>query len=732
MAAADIKVQDHFDPDDPEKRGAKPVSGEAEGDFTELDDELMAIAKAARTSSNVSETSTRHNRWQRSLRSYRNQHALDSKYDSKAYWARSKLHVPKTRTAVRNNMTATAQAMFGTSDAIKVSAENDGDDLQRARGETLDYLLKYRLDRSNPRAGIPFFLVAMGARQDAEITGLCCSKQFWEYEERPVSNTSDQEPGLDDEEAGPDVLTMDGEELEQPEKGLVLRDRPYSELIPLENVIIDSSADWLDPAQSASFLILDYPLNIDDAKAMMKPGRQRKGGGQWHEIPQIITRSTGVGTIDFNKEGVRRAREGGVDRLSSAAQVTGHDRDIIWVQENFIRHEGEDYHFWSYGSNFLTDPRPVEESYPAMKGYRPIVIGYGAIETHNIFPMSPVESWRPLQMELNDIRNLRLDANKQNIAPIAKVRAGRNVDLKALRNRGPDATILMQDVDDVKFEHPGGASRGSYEESMIISTEFDELAGVFSGSSVQNNRKLNETVGGMRLLVSSADAQTEFDLRVFIETWAEPALRQIMMLIQYYETDEKVLALAGKKSGVWKKYGYDPLLDDLSDAEVTTRVSVGIGSSDPNQRMGKLASAIEMSAKVLSHPEAEQKVTPKFDQILQEIFSIAGYRDAARFFEFEEEAPGEPEQPDPAMMQFAEEMKLEREKLEASQREVETKAEADIQGEQIRAKTDIQEQRMEDESALKIARLKGLSESLNKMMDRKTAAKAQRGGKGGN
>ncbi len=723
MAAADIKVQDHFDPDDPEKRGVKKDTEEAADDFSALDDDLMAIAKAARTSANVSETSTRHNKWQRSLRSYRNQHPTDSKYTTKAYWARSKLHVPKTRVAVRNNMTATAQALFATTDAISVSAENDSDDLQRARGETLDYLLNYRLDRSNPRSGIPFFLISMGARQDAEITGLCCSKQFWEYEEHKDRSLPEQDAGLDDE--------MEGEEVALPKKGRVLRDRPYSELIPLENVIIDSAADWLDPAQSASFLILDYPLNIDDVKAMMKPGRQYKGGGQWHEIPQIINRSSAVGSIDQNKEGVRRAREGGTERLSSASQVTGHDRDIVWVQENFIRLEGEDYHFWSYGSHFLTDPRPVEESYPAMKGYRPIVIGYGALEAHNIFPMSPVESWRPLQMEINDIRNLRLDTVKQNIAPIAKVRAGRNVDLKALRNRGPDATILMQDVEDVVFDRPGDASRGSFEESMHASTEFDELAGVFSGSSVQNNRKLNETVGGMRLLSGSADAQTEFDLRVFIETWVEPALRQIVMLVQYYETDEKVLALAGKKSGAWKSYGYDPLEDDLSDAEVTTRVNVGIGSADPSQRMGKLASAIEMATKVLSHPDAEQKVTPKFDEILQEIFGIAGYRDAGRFFEFADEVEEDQEQPDPEMMQFAEEMKLEREKLKASLQETQIKAKADIQGHEINAKADLQEQRMEDESALKIARLKGMSEMLNKIMDRKTAAAAQRGGKGG-
>lgn len=716
MAAADFKTQEHFDPDDPEKRGAGAIAEGAGADPDSLEADLMAIAKAARTSSNVSETSTRHAKWQRSHRSYRNQHPEDSKYNSKAYWARSKLHVPKTRVAVRNNMTATAQALFATSDAISVSAENDADDLQRARGQTLDYLLNYRLDRTNPRAGIPFFLVAMGARQDCEITGLCCSKQYWQYEER-----IDPEP--DD---GADVLTMGGGEYDAAEKKpLVLRDRPFSELWPLENVIIDAAADWLDPAQSASFLILDTPMNIGDAKAMMQPGRQYKGGGQWHEIPQIINRSNAVGSVDQNKEGVRRAREGGVDRLSNYNQVTGHERDIIWVQENFIRYEGQDYHFWSYGSHFLTDPQTVEKAYPAFRGYRPVVIGYGAIEAHNIFPMAPVESWRPLQMEINDIRNLRLDTNKQNIAPIAKVKIGSNVDLQALRNRGPDATILMRDMKDVEFDRPGDASRGSYEDAMLVNNEFDELSGVFSNSSVQANRKLNETVGGMKLMSAGADAQTEFDLRVFVETWAEPMLRQIVMLEQYYETDEKVLALAGQKSGAWKKYGYDPLEDDLMDAEVSTRVNVGIGAANPGQRLAKLGNSIEMSVKVLSHPDAAQKVKPKFDQILAEIWGIAGYRDAERFFEFVDEEQGQ-QQPDPELMKIMEEIKVEREKIQAGLQEAKIGAQADIEEANIRARTDIQEQEMKNKTDLAIARLKGLGDTIGKIIDTRSAEKREK------
>ena len=83
-----------------------------------------------------------------------------------------------------------------------------------------------------------------------------------------------------------------------------------------------------------------------------------------------------------------------------------------------------------------------------------------------------------------------------------------------------------------------------------LNVDFDELAGVFSPSSVQTNRQLNETVGGMQMLQGGTNATTEFDLRVWVETWAEPALRQMCALIKHYESDKTAIAIAGETAGL--------------------------------------------------------------------------------------------------------------------------------------------------------------------------------------
>ena len=49
--------------------------------------------------------------------------------------------------------------------------------------------------------------------------------------------------------------------------------------------------------------------------------------------------------------------------------------------------------------------------------------------------MSPVESWQPLQLELNDITNLRQDTLKRSIAPLTLIKRGKNVDVTAVKRR---------------------------------------------------------------------------------------------------------------------------------------------------------------------------------------------------------------------------------------------------------------------------------------------------------
>ena len=628
--------------------------------------DLLKLASAIVSQAENGLTSRRRSEWANAYLAFRSEHIHNSKYQSYKYRTRSKLFRPKTRAAVRKANAAAAAALFSTEDVVSITSENDQDEMARAGAELQHNLLNYRLDRSSSKSGIPWFQTAIGANQDAYITGICVSKQYWEYEEQPEDEYDDEfeegtgedqispmpedkydldkvAPGLDEvapetDEDLDNVVTMDGEpfEPEEEDEPVILKDRPRIELYPPENVIIDPGAPWHDVAQEGAFLILQTPMHIDDVQAMTENQSGRFGGGAWKDIP---VSTLAANSTQYGATSVRTSREGGTDRQSTREQAAVTDLSIIWVHENFIRRKGVDYHFWSIGtSQYLTDPIPTIEAYPEQGGQRPVVIGVGSLESHSVLPRSPVESMQPLQNEANDLVNLALDTIKQTIAPITKVKRGKRVDWKQIHARGPDAAISLDNLDDIEFVMPGAMSPMVFQQENRINADFDDLSGSFSAGSVQTNRQLNETVGGMKLLAGNANALTEYDLRVWTETWVEPTLRQVVKLEQYYESDEIVLAIAGRKSKMIQKLQLNENYDELLQAEVNTRVDVGIGASDPMQKMNKFGMAMSMAAELA--PFVIGQVKPKAEAIFEEIFGQAGYRDAARFFEFADDTEG--------------------------------------------------------------------------------------------
>lgn len=614
------------------------------GDRTNVVD-FLKIAKEAE-SVNTQFMGELRSRWSRSYRAYRSEHFAGSKYRMKQWAARSKLFRPKTRSAVRMAMSAAAGALFSTEDVVSVEAQLQTDPTMLASAAVNQELLNYRLDRTTRKGGIPWFIVAMGSVFNATVTGITISKQYWDYRTKPKSITR-MVPATD--ASGQPVLhPQTGEQIMRSETidGLsIVTDRPMIDLIPSENVMLDLAAPWYDPAQLSAYFVARYPMLVGDLKSMIaagsKPGANKDAGVQWLEVDDAALQTM---QEDYDAQGVRLAREGGQDSKGANGIRTGMGGDygIVWVHENFFRYDGEDYHFWSIGTDiYISQPILTENAYPHLHGDRPYVYGYGAIEPHMVYPQSAVESWQPLQQEANDIVNLRLDSLKQALEPIAKVRTGSLLDKTALQpgKRGaPGAIVDVQKMDDLEFATWPNPGPQAYGDESRLNADFDDLSGVFSGSSVQTNRSLNETVGGMRLMNASAGSIKEFDLRVWVETWCEPTLRHVMHLEQYYESDETVLAIAGQRAQVWEKFGVSQLTDEHLTREVGLRVNVGVGSTDPMQKIQKMQMGLTMVGGLT--PFFDRPVKVRADEIIPEIMGMIGQKGGQRFFEMGQPGQG--------------------------------------------------------------------------------------------
>jgi hypothetical protein len=194
----------------------------------------------------------------------------------------------------------------------------------------------------------------------------------------------------------------------------------------------------------------------------------------------------------------------------------------------------------------------------------------------------------------------------------------------------PSGVTLMDNIDsDVRVVETNDVTSSAYAEQDRLNSDFDDIAGAFSGSSVASNRKLNETVGGMQMLSNTANQIGEYDLKVFTETWVEPVLRQMVLMEQTYETDEMILALAGDKAKLYQRFGLDVVTDELLMQEVTLSVNVGTGSTNTFNQLERFIYGLREIRELLGESAFSRL---KSGEIIKEIFGKIGYKDGGRFY----------------------------------------------------------------------------------------------------
>jgi hypothetical protein len=554
-----------------------------------IDSKALELARDAYTASTTYFDSSIRTGVESAIRQFRGEHPVGSKYRSDAYASRSKLFRPKSRAMVTRAEAMAAEALFATQDVVSILPWDEDSELDIVSADINKALLQYRLTGKHPKRCIPWFLTAVAAYQEAMVNGVVCSRQWWQY----------------------DAL-----------RGI---DKPCVDLIPIENIRFDPSAKWVDPVNTSPYWIELVPMYVKDVRAKGQDPNVRK---RW-TVPTDgeLQNSTGQkwDSTRLTREGPQR-----VDPQNQTTAITEYT--IVWVHRNVVEWNGQDYFYYSLGTErVLSRVMELEEEY--WHGRRPYVMGFSAIEAHRNYPNSPVMQTRDLQTEANDVANLRLDNVKFVLSKRYFVRRNAQVDLRSLtRNTIGSATLMKDPEKDVKVVDFNDVTASSYQEQDRINLDFDDVGGMFSGSSVQSNRKLNETVGGMNLLAADTNQVANYRLRTFVESYIEPVLDQLVLLEQKYETDDTVMALAGKRAPAYAKFGQNRDLDTFLGRELSVAVNVGFGPSNPTYQLERFMAAMRQFKEILAD-QVLHDAGIDIEEVKKEIFGKLGYRDGRRFFQ---------------------------------------------------------------------------------------------------
>jgi hypothetical protein len=528
---------------------------------------------------------------------------------------------------VRSNEAAAMAAFFANPDAASIEAQNPDDLLQVASAEVTKELFNYRTQNS-----IPWFQTVIGGLQDAQVVGVVASYQHWEYEEKEVTRKFEMldefgEPIIDAETGKPAI--------EKEVEVKVIKDQPVCKLLPIENIRIHPGADWTDPVNTSPFLIILWPVYVKDVEKKMNTPDPKTGEPKWKKLDDAEIKAATKSVYDSTRMTREDQREDSAD--NQAAGKSSGKYDIVWVHENFVDVDGQDYVYLTLGvEKILTDPVPIEKRY--FHGERPVTMGCGVIETHKIMPESLVGLGSPLNIELNENANQRSDNVKLVMNKRWKMRRGSQINPKAVTRNVAGDVILMNDIDkDLKGEEFHDVTSSAYMEQDRLNVDFDELVGMFSPSTIQTNRQLNETVGGMSMMRGGINSLVEYLLMTFSETWLEPTIKQLIKLEQYYETDLTVLAIAAQKAQLFQKYNISQVTDDLLNQNLIIKVNVGMGATDPMLKLERFLLGMQKYTEIEAQQmevatKSGQPPSLNLEEVQKEIFGRLGHRDGARFF----------------------------------------------------------------------------------------------------
>lgn len=650
-------------------------------DFEELSDDEMEArnVQEGRTTwlseaRNVYDASTDYiessvrSQWERNLYNFQGRHR-DEK-DRK-----SKIFRPKVRSSLRGHEASLAAALFTNNDITSIEGVNPNDKLQEKSAELVGALVEHRLTKT-----IPWFQTVMGAYQDANVYGCCISKTYWEFEMKDIIESV---PALDDE----GELILDEEGYPVTDEMLVGRevvsDKPVIDLIAPENFRYDPNADWRNPLEDSPYLIEIMPMYAGDVLERMGKVDEKTGAPEWfeYELSEVVAAASAG-----ENESIRQAREG-VSQDPVEINVKSKHQ-TVWVHFNIIKKDGVDMAFYTLGTTLLlSDPVPLTDYFKlGRETYR---LGVSSIETHKNNPASLAELGENLQNEVNllaqqRIENVRLVLNKRYF-----IRNQGNVDLAALMRNVPGGGVMIEDPNnDVRVIDTPDITSSSYAEQDRLNMDIDEILGTFSQSTVASNRQLNETVGGMNLMASATNTIQEYIMRIFIETWVEPVIRTLVKLEQMYETDQVILAIAQDKAGIKEemaKFAGNPeVLDKLIQQDLTVRINVGMGNTNPEQKVKRIMLAINATANM---PGAAEKTD--WEEVVKEVFSYAGYGDGARFLKGKDAEQVQPPPPP--------EVQLEQMKQQGRQAEQQAKQQHEAQMKQMELQAAQQSEQMKAE-----------------------------------
>ena len=259
---------------------------------------------------------------------------------------------------------------------------------------------------------------------------------------------------------------------------------------------------------------------------------------------------------------------------------------------------------------------------------------------HRLIGRSIAELIMDLQLIKSTVLRQLLDnIYLTNNARVAAVEG--QVNLDDLLNSRAGGIVRMRQPNAVQVLQPPMVGQNAFSLLQYLDEIKEQRTGLSKASMGLDADALQSTTAtAVAAQMSAAQGKIEMIARVFAETGVKQLFRLVLTLCLHHGKKEQMIRLNNK---------FVPIDPSNWKHEYDLSVNVGLGSGQTNEKMAFLAQMAQKQEQILLQLGAENPLVnlQQYRNTLAELASMAGFKDASRFFKNPEDTPPQPQQPPP-------------------------------------------------------------------------------------
>ncbi len=452
-----------------------------------------------------------------------------TKHTRPAFQDGSSFHIPLTFAQMKAIKAKLLRSLFQLNPPFFVRPTEQTD---QSRLELVRILLDYTLRRYiNKYKGI--FKEAANWIQDGIVEGFSIAKIRWERQVRTFMDV--EETKIVDnvlvtlEDGTQQYIPVTRSEFQEVEKEEVVFDGPIFETISLDDFFMPKAGVDLDEAD-----VLIHRLWMSKSDLL----QHSKNGFFDPKIVKKILDQDPDGKKDRGNDGTReielvKDRMEGIESVNAASNRSKHEI-LEWYGKYDINEDGidEEVVFWLHkATGEILRWTYLDRVFKS--GKKPFFKFDFLAKPRNLYSMGLVELMYPLNVELDAMHNLRVDAGKF-LIPFGVYRAASGLKPDQMQVK-PGTLIPVDDVvNDIRFiDVPKSAVIFGHQEEAALLQHAERLVAIsdLQFGRVSETQSATRTAFGVATLTEESNIQIDMLLRYLYDAWGQ-VLKAIFQLLQ--------------------------------------------------------------------------------------------------------------------------------------------------------------------------------------------------------